>query len=53
MSARYEIAHLLFVADNRNALDVEAEFNAAQARRLHPYYVMADALIAAGYEKPE
>jgi hypothetical protein len=51
--ARYELAHLLFVTDNRKARDVEQEWRDADTKHLLPYYVMADALIVAGYEKPE
>ena len=53
MIARYELAHLLFITDNRNAKDVEAEWEHAETKHLLPYYVMADALIAAGYQKQE
>lgn len=52
MSAREEIARLLFITDNRNAADPEHEWE--MLTRHGPKYVqyvyeMADALIAAGY----
>jgi len=53
LSARDEIAHLLFITDNRNARDVEAEWRAAGGAQLIYIYAMADALIAAGYERRE
>lgn len=52
MIARYEIARLLFVTDNRKARDAEKEWLDAEPKHLVPYFVMADALILAGYEKP-
>lgn len=51
MIPRYEMAHLLFITDNRRARDAEREWRDAEPKHLVPYYVMADALIAAGYEK--
>jgi len=53
LSPRIEIAHLLFITDNRNAKDVEQEWINAGTEGAHPYYLMADALIAAGYERRE
>ena len=52
MSARDELAKLLFITDNSNASDVEAEWRAAGGAQLSYIYAMADALIAAGYSKP-
>ena len=52
MSARDDIAHLLFITDNSGARDVEAEWRAAGGQELIYIYAMADALIAAGYTKP-
>lgn len=46
---RDELAHLLFITDNRNARDVEAEWRAGGDKELRYVYAMADALIAAGY----
>lgn len=51
LSARDELAHLLFITDNSGARDVEAEWRAAGGKELMYIYAMADALIAAGYEK--
>ena len=51
MSARDELAHLLFVTDNSAARDVEAEWQAAGMAELIYVYDMADAVTAAGYEK--
>jgi hypothetical protein len=51
LSARDEIAHLLFITDNSGARDVEAEWRAAGGAQLIYIYAMADAIIAAGYEK--
>lgn len=51
MNERDEMAHLLFITDNRNAADVEAEWRAAGGRQLIYIYDMVDALIAAGYRK--
>ena len=53
MIARYELARLLFITDNHKARDAEAEWDNAETKYLLPYYVMADAIIAAGYVKPE
>jgi hypothetical protein len=54
LDPREEIARLLFTADNDNAPDPEQEWEIA--KRHNPYYVkyvyvMADALISAGYQK--
>lgn len=51
MNARDELAHLLFITDNKNASDVEAEWRAAGGKQLIYIYAMADALISAGYKK--
>jgi len=51
MIVRYELARLLFITDNRKAKDVEQEWRHADTEHLLPYYVMADAVIAAGYVK--
>lgn len=51
LSARDELAHLLFITDNSGARDVEAEWRAAGGAQLIYIYAMADALIAAGYVK--
>lgn len=52
MSARDELAHLLFITDNSGARDVEAEWRAAGGKQLIYIYAMADALLAVGYSKP-
>ena len=51
--ARHMLAHLLFVTDNRNALDPEEEWNIVPTKYRLAYFLMADAVIAAGYVKPE
>ena len=53
MNERDELAHLLFITDNRDADDPEYEWILATLYGHQPEYVykMADALIAAGYTK--
>jgi len=46
-----QLAKLLFVTDNSNAADVEAEWRAAGGQQLAYIYAMAEALITAGYRQ--
>lgn len=55
MSARDELAKLLFVTDNHDAKDPDHEWE--MTTRHNPnfseaYFVMADAILAAGYRRP-
>lgn len=54
MSARDELAKLLFVADNHNAKDADAEWEFLQQtpKYLAAYHQMAGAILAAGYRRP-
>lgn len=54
MSARDELAKLLFVTDNHNAKDADAEWEFLQQtpKYLAAYHQMADAILAAGYRRP-
>jgi hypothetical protein len=52
MTAREELARLLFMTDNRNAEDPEHEWEMLTRhgpRHLQHYYDMADGALAAGY----
>lgn len=54
MSAREELAKMLFVTDNHNATGADAEWEFLQQtpKYLAAYHQMADAILAAGYSKP-
>jgi len=53
MNEREEIAGLLFTTDNSKAVSPWSEWEHAKKdpRLSEPYYIMADALLAAGYRK--
>lgn len=51
-NARDELAKLLFVVDNRDALDAETEWRTAKPEYQDYAYILADAILAAGYTKP-
>ena len=52
MSERDDLAKLLFVADNSGALDPELEWRTAKPEHQDYAYILADAILAAGYRKP-
>lgn len=54
MNARDELAKTLFVTDNHNAKDADAEWKFLQQtpKYLAAYHHMAAAILAAGYSKP-
>ena len=51
MSARDELAKLLFITDNSGALDPEMEWRTAEPEYQDYAYKLADAALAAGYKK--
>ena len=51
MSERDELAKMLFTTDNSAALDPDIEWLTAKPEHMDYAYVLADAVLAAGYRK--